>query len=386
MNDKHPSDEFLSPDDIAVLKRTLLQGYTEDEQESFIRLCQRTLLDPFSKQIYATRRWVKKGDSKVPTLVPVTSVIGLTAIAARSGMYDGCQTYWCGKDAVWKDEWIDEEFPTAAKCIVYHKQRSHPEVGIAHWAGYCGQSYNNATKRWEVSEFWERLGPFMLGKCAKAQGLRGAFPDLCSNLYISEELQGGVSEADEVNDEVKISENRKKEEELLKKAKSEGVRVVENKAKSKPTPAEAAAPMPEPPPPKGQGPDPTIPQATGTVGTPAHPGEMTPPPSPVVAAPPPQTSEPPDDLDMEPSQPTQPPSAEAPAGPPAWMSHVIRGLKNPKFFERKVGELSPTELAAIEAQWLPKVRAIWEQVNTLQREDAEAFEAAIAHSKLEKPW
>src|ERR1700759_5725867 len=155
---QYPVETFLSEKDIDVLKRTLLAGYTEDEQESFIRLCQRTLLDPFSKQIYATRRWVKdRSGNKTATLVPVTSVIGLTAIAARSGHYDGCEIYWAGGDGVWKEEWLQEGFPVAAKCIVYHKQRTHPEVGIAHWAGYCGQSYNQATKRWEVSEFWERL-------------------------------------------------------------------------------------------------------------------------------------------------------------------------------------------------------------------------------------
>lgn len=359
---------FLSTEETDVLKRTLLSGYTDDEQESFIRLCQRTLLDPFSKQIYATRRWVKKGDTKIPTLVPVTSVIGLTAIAARTGQYDGCQTFWTGKDGVWREEWLEEEFPTAAKCIVYHKERSHPEVGIAHWAGYCGQQYNSTSKRWEVTEFWERLGPFMLAKCAKAQGLRGAFPDLCANLYISEELHGGASEADQVNDEVKITENRKKEEELLKKAKAEGVKIVENKAKGKqPTPAEAAAPMPEPPPPganplQQQPVDPPTPQA--------------PPPSVAAAAP-----EPPDDLDM--GGPSIDEAPQLPEEPPAWMSHVIRGLKNPKFFERKVAELSIAELQAIEAQWLPKVRepGTWERVNTLQREDAIAFEAALAHSK-----
>jgi phage recombination protein Bet len=371
----HPSEEFLSPEDIAVLKRTLLAGYTEDEQENFIRLCQRTQLDPFSKQIYATRRWVKKGDSRTPTLVPVTSVIGLTAIAARTGQYDGCETFWAGNDGVWKEEWIAEEFPVAAKCIVYHKQRSHPEVGIASWAGYCGQTYNASAKRWETTEFWERLGPFMLGKCAKAQALRGAYPDQCSNLYISEELQGGISEADQHNDEAKITENRKKEEELLKKAAAQGVKIVESKPVKKPTPAEAAAPAPE---------------ITGTVGTPAHPGEH---PQPVPA--PAQVThsapqEEPDDLDMEPSQPPQPePSAEAPAGPPAWAEHVIQGLRNDKYLGRKVGDLSPVELAAIEANWLPKVREVLakgEKLKQAQQDDAVAFEEAIKHSKLEKPW
>ena len=363
----HPAEAFLSQEDIDVLKRTLLSGYTEDEQESFIRLCQRTMLDPFSKQIYATRRYTKdRSGNKVPTLVPVTSVIGLTAIAARTGHYDGCTIQWAGKDGVWRDEWLEEEFPVAAKCIVYHKQRSHPEVGIANWAGYCGQSYNQSTKRWEVSEFWERLGAFMLGKCSKAQALRGAFPDLCSNLYITEELQGGISEADQYNDEAKIASNRAKEEELLKAAAAKGIKVVESKPSKRPTPAEAAAPAePEPPKPVASAP-------SAPVSDPLPPEE--------------------DDLDMEP--PVQPPpeaSAEASDGPPAvsakpWADHIIRGLKNPKFFDRKVGDLSVAELQAIESQWLPKVRQVWDQVNSLQKADAQAFESAIAYSKMEKPW
>ena len=195
------------------------------------------------------------------------------------------------------------------------------------------------------------------------------------NLYITEELQGGISEADQFNDEAKIEANRKKEEELLKKAKAEGLRVVDDKSKGKkPTPAEAAAPAPEPP--KGQGPEPTIPKPAEPPPIPAAPPE---PPPPITAA-----QEPPDDIDM--SSPTPPAD-----GPPAesakpWASHVIKGLKNPKFFDRAVGDLSPVELQAIESQWLPKVRQVWDQVNPAQKADAEAFEAAIAFSKMEKPW
>jgi phage recombination protein Bet len=347
---------FLSAQEIDVHKRTLLKQFTEDEQESFIRQCQRTLLDPFSKQIFATRRWQKdKQGNKTPTLTTVTSIMGLTAIAVRTGHYDGCVITWAGKDGVWKDEWLEDEYPVAAKCVLYHKERSHPEVGIARWEGYVGRAQDYNTKRWEVTDFWARLPDFMIGKCAKAQALRGAFPDQCSNLYISEELQGGISEADEMDDVAKISKNREKEEELLKAAASKGVKVVENKSTGKrPTPAEAAAPAE--------------------------------PPKPVTAAPPeapaPAAQEPPDDLDMG-----EPPSE----GPPAesakpWQYHVITGLKNPKFNGRTVGDLSVAELQAVESQWLPKVRAVWDTVNSLQKADAEAFEAAIAYSKMEKPW
>ena len=380
-----PETSFLSQEDIDALKRTMLEGFTEAEQESFIRLCQRTQMDPFSKQVYATRRWVKdRRGEKVPTLVPVTSVIGLTAVAVRTGMYDGCEITWCGPDGVWKDEWINDEYPVAAKCVLFHKQRSRPEVGIARWAGYCGQTWNKATNRWEVTDFWERLPDFMLGKCAKAQALRGAFPDQIGNLYASEELQGNISEADhhdELDDETKITKNRAKEEELLKQAAAKGVKVVESKPGKKPTPAEAAAPS-EPPPPemattRAQGLSPVTPSPKPVAAAP-------------VAPPAPATPEPPDDLDMG-EAPVPPEDASSPEGPPVesakpWAFHVIEGLKNPKFLNRTVGDLSIQELQAIDTQWLPKVRAVWDDVNSKQKADAEAFEAAIAFSKMEKPW
>lgn len=361
---------FLSDKEIDVLRRTLLKQFTDDEQETFIRQCQRTLLDPFSKQIFATQRRQKnrQGDW-ISTMTVVTSIMGLTAIAVRTGHYDGCVTTWAGKDGVWRDEWLDDEFPVAAKCVVHHKQRTHPEIGIARWEGYVGRKQDFATKRWEITDFWARLPDFMLAKCAKAQALRGAFPDQCSNLYISEELQGDISEADEMDDEAKIASNRKKEEELLKKARAEGVKVVESKPGPRPTPAEAAAPF-EP-----------------NVMRPAR-SETGPSPKPVVAAPPVQTSHESDDLDMgePPAQPPQPADEDAPAGPPAWKEHIILGLRNEKYYGRKVGDLSPSELAAVATAWIPKVREKWHTVKQSQKDDALAIEAAIASETSEKPW
>jgi len=59
---------FLSEEEIALLKRTVLSKFPEDEQMTFIRICERTKLDPFSKQIHATKRYTKVTDSKGETL------------------------------------------------------------------------------------------------------------------------------------------------------------------------------------------------------------------------------------------------------------------------------------------------------------------------------
>ena len=367
--------DFLSPEDIAILKKTILKLYPEDEQTSFIRLCQRSRLDPFTKMIYATKRMVKITDpsgqtKKIPTLVPVTSVIGLTAVADRTGLYDGCEIFWCGPDGIWRDAWLEDDPPAAAKCIVYRLHRSHPEVAIARWMSYAGQSYNYESHKWETSDFWVKMPDFMLGKCAKAAGLRGAFPDPLNKLYIPEELDSNVSEdvTEAVQeDEEKVAANQKKEADLMKEAKTKGMKVVEQKTASVPTPEKALEPAfdEDKIPAKPIAAAPTAPPFAQKLAE-----EFTgQPPVPI------------DDLDMGP--------APAPTEE-QWRNHVITGI-GPKvgkgqFFQKKIGDLTPQLLAVVENQWLPAIRESWEDASEAQRADAAMFELALAYYKTAKPW
>ena len=129
----------------------------------------------------------------------VAGVMGLTAVAVRTGQYDGCEIAWIGpeQDGKWREEWLEPDPPAAARCKVYHKNRNRPEIAIARWKGFVGQTFDYDTKTWYISDFWEKLPDFMLAKCAKAAALRGAFPDQLSGVYIQEELESGVTEETE---------------------------------------------------------------------------------------------------------------------------------------------------------------------------------------------
>jgi phage recombination protein Bet len=388
---QQPAPPFLSKEEETLLKRTILKNFPEDEQESFIRICQRTKLDPFVKQIYATKRYQKVreadgGTKKVPTLVPVTGIMGLTAVADRTGQYDGCEIFWCAADGEWRTEWLSEEHPAAAKCIVYHKHR-RPEVGIARWWAYVGQQYDPEKRIWVIGDFWEKMDDYMLAKCAKAQALRGAFPDPLSNVFIREELESDITDTETEaipSDEARVEEIQKREAEAIEhlKKSASSVKFVESRG-PKPTPQEALEPAfeedkipekPLPSPPR---------KAANIQNKPAAPVRE------------PIAAQPPDDLDMgEEPAPPGPPAQQEPKTPPAgagevaapWKDHVILGVNHVKFHKRKVGELNAAELAIIEGQWLPAVREQWEDATDAQRADASAFEAAIAHSKMVKPW
>jgi phage recombination protein Bet len=387
-NQQPPVPNFLSKEEEDLLKRTILKSFAEDEQATFIRICQRTHLDPFTKQVYATRRYQKVRDDttgdtrKVATLVPVTGIMGLTAVADRTGHYDGCAIWWSGPDGVWKTEWLEDGYPTAAKCVVYHKQRKNPETAIARWSSYVGQTYNYQTKEWEVSDFWHKMPDYMLGKVAKAAALRGAFPSPLSNLYIREELDSNITDAEETEsipaDEAKIAENQRREAELRASPLPAGIKLVESKHdQPRPTPAQALEPAFEGDkiPPK-----PSVPAAPAPVAQPQPQPQPPSPQQPSAVQDRPQ-SEITDDLDMTPA-----PAAPAAQPPAPWRDHVIKGVK--RFSGRKIGDLDKKELRAVEEQWIPRVRELWDQTNQDQREDYTAFEAAIAFFKMEsqKPW
>jgi hypothetical protein len=341
--------------------------------------------------------------------------MGLTAVADRTGNYDGCEIFWSGSDGIWKGEWLAEEYPAAAKAIVYHKHRQHPEVAIARWHAYAGQAYNYETKKWELTDFWERMPDWMLAKCAKAAALRGAFPDPLSNVFIHEELESNITEAETEPipaEEAKVAENQRRDAELRKTGLFPGARFVDQKADSRqPTPEEALEPafnddkIPSKPAKEQPVPAQTVVQAktmppdVSAIGLPtADDLDMSPAPTPTeqaqeALAPPLAISSPAGGAEKPSAElsrtPLEKPAFQEPPPPgaePSWKAHVILGVTHVKFHKRKVRDLNVSELGTIETQWLPVVREQWEDANDAQRADAAAFEAAIAYHKMAKPW
>lgn len=166
----HDYRSKLTKSQIEVLKRTIAKGASDDELKMFLYICERTKLDPFTKQIHLVPR--RDGRTGIEVRTPIVGIDGLRSIAERTENYAG------NDDPVFDDE----EKPQKATVTVY-KMVGGQRVGFtasARWTQY----YPGDTQGF----MWKKMPHLMLGKCAEALALRKAFPNVMSGIYIREEM------------------------------------------------------------------------------------------------------------------------------------------------------------------------------------------------------
>lgn len=164
--------------DMDLIKRTIAVGASNDELALFAAQCKRTGLDPFARQInFVLRRSKSPNGDWTQKATIMISIDGARLMAARTGLYNGSQTLWCGEDGKWVDVWLTNFAPAAAKVSVM--RGSGEFTGIALWREYGAPA---------SGPIWKSMPAHMLAKCAEMLALRKAFPAELSGLYSADEM------------------------------------------------------------------------------------------------------------------------------------------------------------------------------------------------------
>ncbi len=166
-------------DKVALIKRTIAKGATDDEMALFLHQCKRTGLDPLARQIYFQKYNTRSG----PQMAIITGIDGYRLTADRTGLY-------AGND--------DAEFNGVVNVTRYQNQFKAPKKAtVTIWKIVGGQRCPfTASALWseyypgeKKGNMWQKMPMTMLAKCAEAKALRKAFPADLSGIYTRDEMQ-----------------------------------------------------------------------------------------------------------------------------------------------------------------------------------------------------
>lgn len=184
------TQQDFTRDQVDLLKRTVCKGATDDEFKLFREVCRSKRLDPFSRQIHAVKRPGKDDRGNwTETMTFQTGIDGYRLIAERTGKYEGQDPpMWCGGDGEWRDVWLSNKPPVAARAVVYRRGFAVPLVRVARYSAYVQTKKGRDGQAPEPNAMWSKMGPEQLHKCAEALALRAAFPEELAGLYTTEEM------------------------------------------------------------------------------------------------------------------------------------------------------------------------------------------------------
>jgi len=159
----------LSSDQVSLIKRTIADGFTDDELTLFLWQAQRLGLDPLSRQIYAFK---SKGR--------VSICAGIDGLRAKA---DETRCYAPGK----RTEFGSDNGDLTATAYVMKRVQGETD-DTWQWMEVEETAYLKEQNRGTPN--WSSMPRIMLAKCAEARALRRAFPVQLGGMYAKEELDG----------------------------------------------------------------------------------------------------------------------------------------------------------------------------------------------------
>jgi hypothetical protein len=179
-----------APESVARMKRDILhavrfQNLTAVEMDGVMLYCAERGLDAW-RHVYADARVEQGGRRELKIIVTIDA---LRSLADQTGRYRG-QTcaYFLDDTGAWrKGPWTDKaKPPVAAKVGIRRKGWARPQFATARWESYVQTV--ETPRGLEVSDFWVKMGPEQLAKCAESLAFKKTFPKALGNLLTQEEM------------------------------------------------------------------------------------------------------------------------------------------------------------------------------------------------------
>jgi phage recombination protein Bet len=184
-----------------VLQTSLYPGASNDSIRMVIGYCKAAGLDPLQKPVHIVPMWDSKAGQMRDVIMPGVNLYRTQA--ARSGEMAGVSEPEFGPDATETIGGVSITFPTWCRVTV---KRRLPTGEIADYTAIERWKENYAVKGGKEKSvapnaMWQRRPYAQLAKCAQAQALRVAFPEL-GGAYTAEEMEGKTIEGTTIDGEV----------------------------------------------------------------------------------------------------------------------------------------------------------------------------------------
>jgi phage recombination protein Bet len=178
-----------------VLQTSMYPGASMPSIKMVVSYCRASMLDPMQKPVHIVPMWDKNSKSMRDVIMPG---IGLYRTqAARTGEYGGMSEPEFGPDVTDRVGGVEMTYPKWCKVVV-KRLLSNGTIAEFPAVEYWKENYATSGKDSEApNAMWKKRPYGQIAKCAEAQALRKAFPEVGSQ-PTAEEMEGKEMGAAEV--------------------------------------------------------------------------------------------------------------------------------------------------------------------------------------------
>lgn len=198
---------------MTVLQSSLYPGAQEDSIRLVLGYCKASGLDPMQKPVHIVPMWDRNAKAMRDVIMPG---IGLYRTqAARSGALAGISEPEFGPDV--QSSFGDQQFVHPDWCrVTVTRRMDDGKLATFTAREYWLENYATASKDSSVpNAMWKKRPRGQLAKCAQAQALRMAFPEMTGSQPTAEELEGKThfDDASTIEGEVRTVDPSKRPDE-----------------------------------------------------------------------------------------------------------------------------------------------------------------------------